>query len=114
MQSETTGMLFGQVGGSFRDPAGQVFDDGNTILRTVKRIKFDEFMALETQGVFEKLTRRGVVVGSEDVTSQYPEMVAEMIQAYAEYEQQNGVIPVPDGYNPLVQAQLNAERGVMH
>jgi hypothetical protein len=49
-----------------------------------------------------------------DQADELPELVAEMIQAYAEYEKQNGVIPVPEGYNPLEQAARNAERGVMH
>jgi len=107
MQSETTGMLFGQVGGSFRDPAGQVFDDGNTILRTVKRIKFDEFMALETQGVFEKLTRRGVVVGSEDVTSQYPEMVADDVKRILRHERLNYIsYPYEWSFSQLKDAAL--------
>jgi arylsulfatase len=49
-----------------------------------------------------------------DLSADYPDLVAEMIEAYAEYERQNGVIPVPEGYNPLVQAQVNAARGASH
>jgi len=49
-----------------------------------------------------------------DLSAEYPDMVAELIQAYAQYESQNGVIPVPEGYNPLEQAAMNAARGVMH
>lgn len=49
-----------------------------------------------------------------DLADEMPELVAEMIQAYTEYEKQNGVIPVPDGYNPLEQAAINAEHGVLH
>jgi arylsulfatase len=49
-----------------------------------------------------------------DLSDEMPDLVAEMIQAYADYEKENNVIPVPEGYNPLEQARINAERGVLH
>lgn len=39
---------------------------------------------------------------------------AELTRAYEEYERQNNVIPVPDGYNPATQIQKNAKRLAGH
>lgn len=79
-------MNFENVGGSFRDPAGHVLDNGSTILRTVTRTKIDEFLALDAQGVFEKLVRRGNMVGSEDVTSDYPDLVVDNVKRILRHE----------------------------
>jgi arylsulfatase len=49
-----------------------------------------------------------------DLANENPDKVAELVQAYADYEKQNGVIPVPDGYNPEQQAAKNAARGAKH
>ncbi len=39
-----------------------------------------------------------------------PELVAELIASYKEYERNNGVVPVPEGYNPLKQLVKNSTR----
>jgi len=49
-----------------------------------------------------------------DLANENADKLAELVQAYADYESQNGVVPVPDGYNPEIQAAKNAARGVKH
>jgi arylsulfatase len=49
-----------------------------------------------------------------DLANENPDKLAELVQACAEYESQNGVVPVPDGYNPEIQAAKNAARGFEH
>jgi arylsulfatase len=49
-----------------------------------------------------------------DLAQEKPKLVADLIQAYADYEGRNGVVPVPDGYNPEQQAAKNAARGAKH
>ena len=49
-----------------------------------------------------------------DLAKEDPAMVAELVRAYADYEKQNGVVPVPEGYNPLEQVFKNSARGVSH
>jgi arylsulfatase len=49
-----------------------------------------------------------------DLAAENEAMVAELVQAYADYEKQNGVVPVPDDYNPLEQVIKNSARGVSH
>ncbi len=49
-----------------------------------------------------------------DLAKEKPDLVAELIQAYADYEKRNGVIPVPEGYNPVEQVIKNAARGRSH
>ncbi len=48
-----------------------------------------------------------------DLARKKPELVAELIASYREYELNNGVIPVPEGYNPLEQLIKNTT-GVGH
>ena len=45
-----------------------------------------------------------------------PELVAELKQAYETYEKENGVVRVPEGYNPIEQVSKNSalERGSSH
>ena len=45
-----------------------------------------------------------------NLAEQSPELVAELVQAYADYERENGVVPVPEGYNPLEQLVKNIQR----
>ena len=49
-----------------------------------------------------------------DLAREKPDLVAELVQAYADKEKRNGVVPVPEGYDPLVQAGKNAARGGSH
>jgi len=49
-----------------------------------------------------------------DLAKKKPDWVAELIQAYASYEKQNGVIPVPEGYNPIEQIVKNSTRSMSH
>jgi len=49
-----------------------------------------------------------------NLATDMPDLVSELVQAYADYEAQNGVVPVPEGYDPLVQAAKNAARGTEH
>lgn len=49
-----------------------------------------------------------------NLATDMPDLVSELVQAYADYEAQNGVVPVPEGYDPLVQAEKNAARGTEH
>ena len=49
-----------------------------------------------------------------DLAKENPDLVAELVSAYADYEKQNGVVPVPDGYNPLEQAVKNSARRMSH
>lgn len=39
-----------------------------------------------------------------------PELVKEMIADYTRYEKENSVVPVPEGYNPLLQVLKNSKR----
>ena len=43
-----------------------------------------------------------------------PAKVSELIQAYTDYEKQNGVVPVPEGYNPVEQIGKNIAAGKLH
>jgi ribosomal protein L11 methylase PrmA len=106
-KNSTAAMIFEKVGGSFRDPAGHVLDDGSTILRTVTRRKIDEFLALDAQGVFEKLTRRGRMVSSEDVTTEYPDLVVEDVQRILRHERLKYIsYPYEWSFNQLKDAAL--------
>jgi arylsulfatase len=49
-----------------------------------------------------------------NLVEKMPELVAELEAAYTLYEKENGVIPVPEGYDPQVQSVKNAARGVKH
>ncbi|MFT4823405.1 MAG: arylsulfatase A-like enzyme [Cryomorphaceae bacterium] len=48
-----------------------------------------------------------------DLAKKKPELVAELIASYEEYERDNGVVPVPEDYNPLKQLIKNTT-GVGH
>lgn len=43
-----------------------------------------------------------------DLADEHPQLVAELIAEYALYERENGVIPVPEGYNPVTQLIKNS------
>lgn len=45
-----------------------------------------------------------------NLAKQQPEKVAELIKAYSDYEKTNGVVPVPEGYNPITQIIKNSKR----
>ncbi len=49
-----------------------------------------------------------------NMTEQNPELVAELVRSYADYVKQNGVIAVPEGYNPLEQIVKNSKREDSH
>jgi len=49
-----------------------------------------------------------------NLVEKMPELVAGLEAAYTLYEKENGVIPVPEGYDPQVQSVKNAARGVKH
>lgn len=46
-----------------------------------------------------------------NLASGNPELVSKLISAYEEYEKHNGVVRVPEGYNPIDQVAKNAARG---
>ncbi|HBH81176.1 MAG TPA: hypothetical protein DDY39_15240, partial [Nitrospira sp.] len=46
-----------RVGGSFRDPSGYVYRQGDRILRTVTNAGKDQFDFVRESGLFELLTR---------------------------------------------------------
>ena len=46
-----------------------------------------------------------------NLAAKKPELVAQMIAAYKQYEQDVSLVPVPEGYNPLLQVLKNSERG---
>jgi arylsulfatase A-like enzyme len=46
-----------------------------------------------------------------NLVEEMPELAEELIAAYEEYETQNGVVPVPPGYDPQVQSVKNAKSG---
>ena len=46
-----------------------------------------------------------------NLVEEMPELVQELTAAYEEYEAQNGVVPVPPGYDPQVQSVINAKSG---
>jgi arylsulfatase len=50
----------------------------------------------------------------QDLAPEKPELVAELVAAYRDYEEENGVVRVPDDYNPVTQLQKNIERGAGH
>ena len=45
----------------------------------------------------------------DDLAGEHPELVAELMAEYAAYERDNGVIPVPEGYNPITQLVKNSQ-----
>lgn len=45
-----------------------------------------------------------------DLAAQKPELVQELIAAYKQYEKDVSLVPVPEGYNPLLQVLKNSER----
>lgn len=49
-----------------------------------------------------------------NLSKKNPGKVDELIQAYAEYEKVNGIVPVPEGYNPVEQISKNIEAGRLH
>jgi len=49
-----------------------------------------------------------------NLAKQKPDLVKELVAAYADYEKQNNLVPVPEGYNPLEQVIKNSKRGVGH
>jgi hypothetical protein len=48
---------------------------------------------------------------SNDLVDEKPEMVNELARLYTQYEKENGVIPVPDDYDPLSQLAKNSKSG---
>jgi arylsulfatase len=50
----------------------------------------------------------------KNLVEEMPELAAELKSAYEKYEKENGVVPVPEGYDPQVQAAKNAKRGMKH
>ena len=51
-----------KVGGSFRDPAGYVFDDGSRIVRTINAQYRSAWGYAQTREVFSTLTEAGLLV----------------------------------------------------
>ena len=49
-----------------------------------------------------------------DLADSMPELVNELILAYKIYEDESGVIPVPNDYNPVEQLARNASRHKAH
>ncbi len=49
-----------------------------------------------------------------NLAEQNPELVAELIRSYTHYVKQNGVVAVPQGYDPLEQVVKNSKRGAPH
>ena len=49
-----------------------------------------------------------------NLAAQQPALVAELTQAYADYEKKNALVPVPEGYNPLTQVLKNSTRHEEH
>ncbi len=49
-----------------------------------------------------------------DLSAAMPELVAQLTGAYEAWEAANGVVPVPEDYNPVTQLQRNIERGRAH
>lgn len=49
-----------------------------------------------------------------NLAEKHPDMVKELAQLYAQYEKDNGVVPVPDDYDVLEQVSINAKRGGGH
>ena len=55
-------------GGSFRDPAGRVFDDGNRIFRTINESALAQFEAVMSTGFLDRLVEQGRLVPWSVVT----------------------------------------------
>lgn len=49
-----------------------------------------------------------------NLAQEMPELVEELKAAYAVYEKENSLVPVPDGYNPLTQVLKNSTRHSSH
>ena len=49
-----------------------------------------------------------------NLAKQNPELVAELTEAYTDYEKRTKLVPVPKGYNPITQLGKNAKRGDHH
>ena len=49
-----------------------------------------------------------------NLVKEKPELVSELLTAYQAYVNNNNVVPVPDGYNPLEQAVKNSKRKNSH
>ncbi|MEP3045451.1 MAG: sulfatase-like hydrolase/transferase [Roseibium sp.] len=45
-----------------------------------------------------------------DLSKDNPQVAAELAEAYASYEKENGIVAVPEGYNPFEQIAKNAKR----
>jgi len=45
-----------------------------------------------------------------NLAQQKPELVAKLTKAYADYEKNNSLVPVPEGYNPLEQVLKNSKK----
>ncbi len=45
-----------------------------------------------------------------DLSKEKPSVTADLVEAYARYEKENGVVPIPEGYNPFEQIAKNAKR----
>ena len=58
----------GAVTGSFRDPAGQVFESGGRIFRTVTKFGAPAFLASRDSGLLDRLVEEGRLVPFDEVT----------------------------------------------
>ncbi len=54
--------------GSFRDPSGHVYRQGECIYRTVTQLGLSEYRAVQESGVLEGLVNRGLVIASTEVS----------------------------------------------
>jgi ribosomal protein L11 methylase PrmA len=100
-------MMYEKVGGSFRDPAGHVYDNGTTILRTVTRTKIDEFQKLHGDGVYQRLAKSGHMVTCEDVTDAHSDMVVDQVQRVLRHDRLKYIsYPYEWSFNQLKDAAL--------
>jgi hypothetical protein len=45
---------------------------------------------------------------TRDLSAEMPQVFAAMQRAYADYAQRHGVLPMPEGYDPISQVEINA------
>lgn len=72
---------FEPVGGSFRDPAGRVYDIDNRILRTVSNSAHTEYISFHKSSLYENFLSRNLLVSSTELpaveaTAYFPEAAA--------------------------------------
>lgn len=60
---------------SFRDPSGHLFYDGDVLRRRIFPIYFEQYKALKKQGVFDTLSRKGLLIPHKETQTSAEEII---------------------------------------